>query len=275
MLSRSVRLFGERVTLSDVLALGAFAVGALVTILDLVGLWDKLSLKPVEVVILLLVTILILYSIQEKWEIARRNEDLQNVVQSYGTVSIVKGEKEVFSSAAARLRTGKKLDLVKIYAPVGLWRGSDAKKQWFTALSEALSPEAQTVTELRAVFGLPPTEKAFTDVVTPELKIFNKRDAARLRYIPPVDKIFKDLPGIGMVILGDEAVGIGFAVHGHHTVVDSTIFIQNKHVLEEVNLWFDEVWETAKDFQLKEARREITLEQGLQNAAACYQQKTA
>jgi len=71
MFSRLVRLFGERVTLSDLLALGAFAVGALVTVLDLVGLWDRLSLKPVEVVILLLLTILILYSIQEKWEIAR------------------------------------------------------------------------------------------------------------------------------------------------------------------------------------------------------------
>lgn len=274
MLSRFIRLFGQRVTLSDLLALGAFAVGTLVTILDLTGLWDRLGLKPVEVVILLLLTILILYSIQEKWEIARRNEELQHVVQSYGTVALAKGEDEVFSSAARQVQTHK-FDVVRIYAPVGVWRVSEQKKQWFKTLSEALDQGTQTVTEIRAVFGLPPTKDAFESVTIPELTLFKGKDAARLRFLLPLSDVFKDLPGTGLVILGDDAVRLGFAVHGHHAVVDSTIFIQNKDIVDEVSLWFDEVWETVKDFLLQEARRGISLDQGFEAARASYQQGTA
>lgn len=197
---------------------------------------------------------------------------MQKIVQSYGTLGIAKGEDAVFGSAIEKVRTGK-FDVVRIYAPVGLWRVSEAKKKWFAALCESLNHEAQTVNELRAVFGLPPSKDAFKNVVRVELAPFREKDGARLRYLPPASQVFKDLPGIGMVILGDQSVGIGFAVHGHHTVVDSTIFIQNREIVEEAILWFDEVWETAKDFQLREARREISLDQGLQNAEAVYEAK--
>ena len=96
MPSRILRLFGKKLTLADALALGAFLVGAIVTLLDLLGVWDSLALKPIETVTLLLLTTLILYSVQEKWEIAKRNEELQQIVLSYKTVSLVR-TKKIFS----------------------------------------------------------------------------------------------------------------------------------------------------------------------------------
>lgn len=270
MFSRLLQTFGRQFTLSDLLAFGAFVVGAIVTLLDLVGIWDKLAIRPIGVVTLLLITALILYSIQEKWELVRRNAELQLVVQSYGTITMKIGEVDTFNSAIEQVQSNR-FDVVRIFAPVGVWQASDIKKKWFQTLSEALDPTHQTITELRAVFGMPPSLEAFEQVARPELASFNGKDAARLRFLPPPTGIYPQLPGTGVLILGSNAIGFGFAVHGHHTVVDSVVFVQKSEVVKEVTLWFDGVWEAARDHQLKEARHNISLDQGLAAARqSCY-----
>lgn len=202
---------------------------------------------------------------------------------------LVVGEAEIYDRAIAMLAI-ERVERVDIYAPTGLWDLFDRrdekslptarriplkpKEKWFEALAANLETGTHEthsgIGEVRAIFGLPPSIEDF-GVVESQMARFDGLSGAILRYLParaPMER----LQGTGLVVFEGKGAGLGFAVGGHHTTVDQTLFISEPAELAMLTQWFDEGWCRLGQYTLKDAREpEGSLEEGLARARESYE----
>jgi len=184
----------------------------------------------------------------------RRMDDL--AAQLEGAIGKVeKSDLEIYTSREAIYDSGigtlKKhyWDIVRVFAPVGLWNEDEAKKRWLVVLAEYA--RTKKVGTVRLVFGLPPKNK-YGEVVPRDqvlknveharklLGLFDGMNNVSLHFYPPPHASV----GLGAIIFqGDDNVGevaFGLASNENEDVVDRAFGTNNKSVFLFAKQWFDD-----------------------------------
>jgi hypothetical protein len=183
---------------------------------------------------------------------------------------IIRDPTHVFDLAISTLESGNPWEMVRIYAPVGLWDKADsnvpdAKTRWLMRLAEALCRQGDTkkpeVEGLKAVFGLPQEHALYDDYAKPKLEIFQHTQHTELRYFPPEEESHPmAAPGMGIIIFetrSENRYKLVFAFVGRTPgeeaiVVRSGFSLKDKEVGRLVADWFDgQVWKRAEYFGLR------------------------
>ncbi len=103
-------------------------------------------------------------------------------------------------------------DMVRIYAPVGLWDPSEAKDKWLEALqlelgSKVKGIKAGDVRAFRAVYGLPSSKEAFDNYAERRLRLFKETNNTEIHYLPPEDSDHPTpAPGMGAIIFENDEI---------------------------------------------------------------------
>jgi hypothetical protein len=139
--------------------------------------------------------------------------------------------------------------IVRVFAPVGLWNEDEDKTRWLESLAKHAS--AKQVRQVRAVFGLPPTSKYNLPVSRQELEKnlkharrilsnFNGLRNVSLNYYPPTHASV----GLGAIVFEDEngkgRIAFGLASAENEEVVDRAFGIDNDRIFIYAQSWFDD-----------------------------------
>ena len=255
----------------------AAAVAFVVAALDLFGLWDNLPFKAVSFITLFLLASLVLYSVKEKGEILAEKESLRQIVESQGTIEYVSTEHELFRGSIYKLEHTE-FDKIRIFAPVALWKKSKHKEDWLKALAKATTPanpdQEPWLEELCVIYGLPPEKQTFLDVTRPSLELLSGKKPALIQYLPPEFSRLMPLPGWGLIIMGDQLVGIAFATRGHQTLVDSAILTTKRQVVNMAIKWFDQIWTETHLQSIQDVRRGIEMKPQLDEIEQYYSNRS-
>jgi len=153
--------------------------------------------------------------------------------------------------AAINTVTSDHWKMVRVFAPVGLWREDEAKTRWLETLAEnARTGRVETV---RAVFGLPPASRGGRTLSRSEvvnhleyaktiLSKFSGLRNAILQFYPPSSASAS--VGVGAIIFerrdSTGTVAFGLAVHEHEEVVDRAFGVENDEIFAYARDWFDD-----------------------------------
>ncbi len=179
----------------------------------------------------------------------------------------------IYSVARANLNSGS-WRKVCVFAPVGLWKKDNDKKDWLIELAEHAT--TRSVEEVWGVFGLPPkteiedgkvklrdTVKVDEDLkyVFEVLSYFNGLTNVRLHFYPPTHASV----GFGALIFerkdGTGQVAFGLASHTDAEVVDTGLGLDDRAINREVYSyalsWFDSriFWSATSAFILQDDKK--------------------
>ncbi len=188
------------------------------------------------------------YLVETTKQAEKKSEDLH---ASIGKMLLVRPPDNLFTHGIAAIRRGEEQggwDMVRIYAPVGLWDKSEEKDKWLTALQAALN-NGHDVRGFWGVYGLPPNEKLFDSYGKRRLDLFATTPNTELHFLPPEDVCHPTAaPGLGIIIFEREVgpeqsptyeVFIGFALERENPVVGSGVGLTRSDVGRLVAVWFD------------------------------------
>lgn len=191
----------------------------------------------------------------EQWkqldsQLSKMSRVLEQAKDVVPAVQILPTRKAVYDLGISVLEDGQ-WEKVRIFAPVGLWREDEDKRQWLEAVAKHAKPGGRVKT-VWGVFGLPPKTKdgetrPYDHVVEDlnharkTLGLFGNLKNVVLHYYPP----FHAAVGLGAIIFENvEKTGgeLAFALstHSHETVIDAGFGVNNKELFFIARQWFDE-----------------------------------
>lgn len=224
---------------SDTLSLGSFSYTTSIT-----QWWRLIFLIPGLILIFIGI-----------WRIIRDRSQVVNLVDN---------EKDLYDAAIYQIKHNK-FDVIRIYAPVGFWQDSDHKIRWFKELSDYLdkNPDA----EARLIFGVPYWKSAY-DKMKRSLQVFNNNPRAVIHYSPPAAK--QDIPPlIGMIVFGSDIVTFALGLGESFEKTDTGWAIQDKEIVNTAGHWFDRIWFSYSEHELK-SPRVLSIDEGFRKLEEEY-----
>ncbi len=217
-----VKLFGRWFTWQEIFAYGILAAAIAATITGIIG--NNIPLYLSSILVLLTTFILYVFYFMHQTEkkletlhtsiatVSRLDEQLaglRNALGALGKLELIVEPDDVFHYGLLTIQAGKMQggwDMVRIYAPVGLWDPSEAKDKWLEALQLELGSKVKgikvgDVRAFRAVYGLPSSKEAFDNYAERRLRLFKETNNTEIHYLPPEDSDHPTpAPGMGAII---------------------------------------------------------------------------